>query len=321
MPNDLIVATAQFENRSGDKAFNLATMEKLAARAASGGANVIAFHECSVTGYTFARKLSKEQLWELAEVIPGGASVEALCMIARRNAITVLAGLFERGDDGGLYNTYVCVNSGGVVAKHRKIHPFINPHLKPGKAYTVFELDGWKCGILICYDNNVIENVRATALLGAEIVFMPHVTMCTPSTRPGAGYVDPMLWQDRESNASLLRADFDGTKGRAWLMKWLPARAYDNGIYVVFANPIGMDDDQLKNGCSMVIDPFGDVVAECRALGDDIAIATCSHEKIASSGGRRYRNARKPDLYRQILGAGHDPQQTVPWLSALKSAE
>ena len=54
----------------------------------------------------------------------------------------------------------------------------------------VFDLHGWKCGILICYDNNIIENVRATALLGADIIFMPHVTMCTPSTRPGAGFVD-----------------------------------------------------------------------------------------------------------------------------------
>ena len=48
-----------------------------------------------------------------------------------------------------------------------------------------FEIKGWKCGILICYDNNIIENVRATALLGADIIFMPHVTMCTPSLAPG----------------------------------------------------------------------------------------------------------------------------------------
>jgi predicted amidohydrolase len=257
----------------------------------------------------------------LAEVIPGGASVAALGMIARRYGITVLAGIFERGEDGDLYNAYMCVDRTGVVAKHRKIHPFINPHLKPGREYTVFELNGWKCGILICYDNNVVENVRATALLGAEIIFMPHVTMCTPSTRPGAGFVDPALWENRKEDPSLLRAEFDGTKGRAWLMKWLPARAYDNGIFAVFSNPIGMDDDQLKNGCSMMIDPFGDVIAECRVLGNDIAVAVCTHWKIAASGGHRYRAARKPDLYRQILGAEHRSEQTVPWLSALRSTE
>ena len=321
MQSVLKIATAQFENRSGDKAFNLARIEELSARAAGMGADAIAFHECSIAGYTFARRLSQQQLRALAEPIPGGASIEALTRIARRHAIIVLAGLFERGDEGALYNAYVCVGKGGVLAKHRKIHPFINPHLKPGNAYTVFELDGWKCGILICYDNNVVENVRATALLGAEIIFMPHVTMCTPSTRPGAGFVDPMLWHRRDETPSLLRAEFDGPKGRAWLMKWLPARAYDNGIFAVFSNPIGMDDDQLKNGCSMVVDPFGDVIAECRVLGEDIAIATCAHEKIARSGGHRYREARKPDLYRHILGAEHHSQQTVPWMSSSEATE
>jgi len=315
VPHDLRIAAAQFENRSGDKAFNLAAIADLSAQAAGSGADVVAFHECSITGYSFARRLSREQLWDLAEVIPGGASIEALTNIARRHGVAILAGLFERGDDGEVYKAQVCVDKDGIVAKHRKIHPFINPHIRPGNAYTVFELRGWNCGILICYDNNIVENVRATALLGAEIIFMPHVTMCTPSTRPGAGYVDPALWLNRESDPTSLRAEFDGLKGRAWLMKWLPARAYDNGIYVVFSNPIGMDDDQLKNGCSMVVDPFGDVIAECRRLDNEVAIATCSQQKIAMSGGHRYREARKPELYRHILGAEHRSKQTVPWMS------
>ncbi|HEX5460493.1 MAG TPA: nitrilase family protein [Steroidobacteraceae bacterium] len=315
MPPDLRIAAAQFENRSGDKAFNLAAIADLSARAARSGADVVAFHECSITGYGFARRLSREQLWDLAEPIPGGASTEALTHIARRHGVAILAGLFERGDDGEIYKAQVCVDEGGVVAKHRKIHPFINPHVRPGDSYTVFGLRGWKCGILICYDNNIVENVRATTLLGAEIIFMPHVTMCTPSTRPGAGYVDPALWLNRQSDPASLRAEFDGLKGRSWLMKWLPARAYDNGIFAVFSNPIGMDDDQLKNGCSMVVDPFGDVIAECRRLDNEIAIATCSHQKIAMSGGRRYVEARKPELYRHILGAEHRPKQTVPWMS------
>ncbi len=87
------------------------------------------------------------------------------------------------------------------MAKHRKLHPFINPHILPGDQYTVFMIDGWKCGILICYDNNVIENVRATALLGAQVIFMPHVTMCTPSPRPGSGFVNPELWKNRDNGS------------------------------------------------------------------------------------------------------------------------
>jgi predicted amidohydrolase len=311
---NLKVATAQFENKSDDKKYNLSVIDSLAATAAGEGADVIAFHECSITGYTFARHLSRERMLSIAEVIPSGKSIRSLIEIAARHNIYVLAGLFEKDKNDDLFKAYVCVNKDGLVAKFSKLHPFINPNLLPGNEYCVFDIKGWKCGILVCYDNNIIENVRATTLLGANIIFMPHVTMCTPSTRPGAGFVDPVLWENRESDPTSLRLEFDGMKGRGWLMKWLPARAYDNGIYAVFSNPIGMDDDQLKNGCSMIIDPFGDILAECRELGDDIAIATLTPEKLTQAGGHRYIQARRPELYRNILGKAHKSKQKVVWL-------
>jgi predicted amidohydrolase len=98
-------------------------------------------------------------------------------------------------------------------------------------------------------------------------------------------------------------------------MKWLPSRAYDNASYVVFSNPIGMDDDQLKNGCSMIIDPFGDIITECRTFDDCIATATISPEKLTQAGGFRYMNARRPELYRDIIGMEHTPEQKVIWLN------
>lgn len=310
----LRVSTAQFEHKSGDKDFNLSVINSLAAKAASQGADVVAFHECSVTGYTFARHLSQQEMIGLAEVIPGGESIHRLTAIAAKNNIVVLAGLFEKESIDKLFKAYVCVDKNGLVAKFRKLHPFINPYLNPGTEYCVFDIKGWKCGILICYDNNVVENVRATRLLGANVIFMPHVTMCTPAPRPGAGFVDPQLWFNRAKDPDALRAEFDGLKGREWLMKWLPARAYDNGIYVVFSNPIGMDDDQLKNGCSMIIDPFGNVISECRTLGDDITTATLDPAALTKAGGYRYISARRPDLYREILGKEHRPEQKVSWL-------
>lgn len=308
------ISTAQFENKSGDKAYNLEVISKMSAEAARQGAQAVAFHECSVTGYTFARHLSRDEMLDLSEFIPGGKSVERLQEIASKNNITVLAGLFEKDKHDKIYKAYVAVGPEGLIARHRKLHPFINPNITPGNAYTLFELNGWKCGILICYDNNIIENVRATALLGADIIFMPHVTMCTPSTRPGAGFVDPQLWYNREQDPTSLRMEFDGLKGRAWLMKWLPSRAYDNAVYAVFSNPIGMDDDQLKNGCSMIIDPFGDIVAECRNLGDEIVTATFFEEKLKQAGGYRYRKARRPDLYGSILAQPHVAEQKVAWM-------
>ncbi|HET7839097.1 MAG TPA: nitrilase family protein [Rectinemataceae bacterium] len=314
--NDLRIAVAQFEHRNGDKGYNLSVIERLSAEAAKAGADAIAFHECSITAYSFARRLSREQMLELAEPIPGGRSVAELQRIASLHRIAILAGLFEKDHEGRLYKAYVCVDRSGLRAKFRKLHPFINEHLSPGNEYVVFELKGWKCGILICYDNNVIENVRATALLGAELIFMPHVTMCTPSPRPGAGFVDRALWDNRRKDPTSLRAEFDGLKGRSWLMKWLPARAYDNGVFVAFSNPIGMDDDQLKNGSSMILDPFGDILAECRSFDDQFVVADLVHQKLADSGGSRYIRARRPELYRDIIGRDHLPEQKVAWLDS-----
>jgi predicted amidohydrolase len=318
---DIQVSTAQFEHKSGDKEYNLSVIDKLSAQAAKQGSKVIAFHECSITGYTFARHFSKEQMLDLAELVPGGESTNKLIQIAKKNNITILAGLFEKDGEDNLYKPYICVDKNGLVAKFRKLHPFINPNLTPGNEYCIFEIDGWKCGILICYDNNIIENVRATTLLGANIIFMPHVTMCTPSPRPGAGFVDPALWFNREEDPEALRAEFNGLKGREWLMKWLPARAYDNGIYVVFSNPIGMDDDQLKNGCSMIIDPFGDIMAECTSFEDGFTSAIITPDKLSLAGGTRYIKARRPDLYRYIIGREHTADQKVAWLQPEKGQE
>ena len=310
------IATAQFENKSGDKNYNLDVIDKLSKMAADDDADAVAFHECSITGYSFARHLSKEQMLDLAEFVPGGPSIKRLTEISKKNGVAILAGLFEKDNDDKLYKTYVCIDKNRLIAKYRKLHPFINPHLTPGDRYCVFKLFGWKCGILICYDNNIIENVRATNLLGADIIFMPHVTMCTPSPRPGAGFIDPELWKNRANDPTSLRLEFDGMKGRGWLMKWLPARAYDNAIYVIFSNPIGMDDDQLKNGCSMIIDPFGDIIAECRKLGDDVVTAVLTDDKITNAGGYRYKQARRPDLYKDILGQPHVSEQKVSWFNS-----
>ena len=152
---DIKVASVQFENAVGDKQINLQRISTLTAEAASKGVKIVAFHECSITSYTFAQRLSREELHSVAELVPQGPSCQELIQIARRNDVAVLAGLFERDEDGKLYNTYVCATENGIEAKFRKIHPFINPELSPGKEYIVFDLFGWKCGILICYDNNV----------------------------------------------------------------------------------------------------------------------------------------------------------------------
>src|ERR1700679_2936313 len=101
--NNLKIATAQFEHKSGDKDHNLQTIRQLSAKAAGEGADVIACHECSITGYSFALNFSRQQMLDLAEFIPDGPSVKQLQEIAAENNIVDLAGLFEKDKDEKLY--------------------------------------------------------------------------------------------------------------------------------------------------------------------------------------------------------------------------
>lgn len=308
---DIRIAAAQFEHRDGDKEYNLARIADLSQQAADRGAEIVSFHECSISAYSFVQTLSKTELLDVAEPVPDGPSVRRLTEISSDIGVPILAGLFEREGDR-VYNTYVCVDGRKLVAKFRKLHAFVHPDLSSGNDFVVFELRGCRCGMLICYDNNLVENVRITTLMGAEIVFMPHVTGCLPSAMPGRGTVDPELWSNRVLDPVPLRQELNGPKGRGWLMRWLPARAFENGIYAVFTNPIGIDDNQVRNGNSMVLDPYGEVLAECHELGDDIAIANCEAEKIANSGGRRYLRARRPELYGILAEPSTEPPLTTP---------
>ncbi len=310
---NLKVAVAQFEPKDGDKECNLSVIENLTAQAKDKGADVVSFHEMSVTAYTFFKNLSKEDAFDLAEEVPNGESTKKLIGIARKYEITLLAGLVEKADDK-IFNTYICVDGSGLKAKYRKLHPFISQYMTPGNEYVVFDIKGWKCGILICYDNNIIENVRATTILGADIIFAPHVTCCTPSAMPGRGFVDDKLWQNRIEDPVPLRLEFDGPKGRGWLMRWLPARSYDNGVYYVYTNPIGYDGEHLKNGNSMILDPYGEVLTEIRSFEDDITMATITPDKLKLAGGYRYRNARRPELYRDIIGTDHRAETKPVWM-------
>jgi len=315
--NPITISVAQFQPRNGDKAYNLSVIRKLAKKAKSLGADVISFHEMSITAYTFTKDLNLEQITDLAEEIPNGNSTQELIGISKELDIAILAGLVEKSDNE-IFNTYICATPDGMVAKYRKLHPFINKHMSAGKEYCVFDLYGWKCGILICYDNNIIENVRATSLLGAELIFAPHVTGCTPSAMPHRGFVDNQYWLNRENDPVSLRMEFDGPKGRRWLMRWLPARAYDNGVYYAFTNPVGYDGEHLKNGNSMIIDPYGEVLSEIKSFEDEITLSKITKEKIELSGGWRYKNARRPELYKDIIGRDHKSDTTPIWLKNSK---
>lgn len=312
---DIRIAAAQFEARDGDKEFNFGRVAELVQRAVDAGAEIVSFHECCLTGYTFLQELSRDRLGDLAERVPDGPSTRRLIELARQFRVAVLAGLVEAEEDR-LYNTYVAVGPDGSWHKHRKLHPFIHPALSPGNTHAVFELQGVRCGILTCYDNNLPENPRILALQGADVIFAPHVTGGLPSAMPGRGKIDRALWDRRERDPVPLRLEFLGPKGRGWLLRWLPARAYENGVYYIFTNAVGVDHDTIKPGGAMVLDPMGEILVETNALGDDVVVGLCTPEKIELSGGRRYLKARRPDLYGKLaepLPPGQQPLVNPGW--------
>lgn len=307
------IGAAQFEAADGDKEFNFSRIEALAHEAVAAGAELVSFHECSIPGYTFLENLTRDQVAELAEPVPDGPSTRRLISLAEALNATLAAGLVEIEDDK-LYNTYVVVDGNGLLAKHHKIHAFVHDALVCGDRYTVFDHLDCRFGVLTCYDNNLPENVRLTAMMGAEIILMPHVTGCLPSPMPGRGTVAPEIWQNREADPVTCRQEFDGPKGRGWIMRWLPARAFENGVYAIYTNPIGVEGDTIKPGGSMILDPFGEILVECRKLGDEVVVATLDPAKRGVSSGVAFINARRPDLYAKMvepnpnLGAGGRPE-------------
>ncbi|UAL10014.1 nitrilase family protein [Caulobacter segnis] len=295
----LRAAVVQFQHLPGDKAANLATLTGFVERAAADGVKILAFPEMCLTGYWHCVGLPRDGWLALAEPVPNGPSSLALAALARRHDMVIGSGLIERGEDGRIFNTYVVALPDGRVERHRKLHAFESEHVSSGDAFTVFDTPfGVRVGVLICWDNNLVENVRATALLGADILLSPHQTGGTASRSPHAmGVVDVALWRDREANPEALRAAFQGDKGRGWLLRWLPARAHDNGLFVLFANGVGEDAGEVRTGNAMILDPYGRVVAETDAIEDALVVADLDLDLLPLATGRRWIRGRRPELY------------------------
>jgi predicted amidohydrolase len=295
----LRVAAVQMESQPGDKAANFARMESFVAQAAQQAAQVIVFPECCITGYWFIRNLAPEDLRKLAEPIFDGESTRRLIALAAKYGLSIGAGLIEAGEGGVFHNSYVVAMPDGQARRHRKLQSFEHPLIESGTDYTVFDTPhGFRVGVLICYDNNVNENGRIAALMGAEVILAPHQTGGCRTRNPHLmGLIDRALWDDRAANPQAIEREFAGDKGRAWLMRWLPSRAHDNGVFLVFANGVGVDDDEIRTGNAMVLDPYGRILAETGQAADAMVVADLDAALLEHATGREWIAARRPELY------------------------
>ncbi len=298
----LRAAAVQFESAPGDKQANFTILERFLTQAAAQRVQLIVFPECCLTGYWFIRNLSPAQLDALAERVPSGPSTRRLAALASQYQTAIGAGLVEAAGNGVYHNTYVVALPDGQTHRHRKLHAFEHDLIRSGTEYTVFDLPGGlRAGVLICYDCNIVENVRITALRGADVLIAPHQTGGVRSRNPHLmGLVDRAAWDNRRADPQRIEREFRGDKGRGWLMRWLPSRAHDNGLFLIFSNGVGVDDDEIRTGNAMILDPYGRVLAETWAADGAMVVADLDPSLLPDATGRRWMRSRRPDLYAPI---------------------
>jgi predicted amidohydrolase len=295
----LRAAAVQMESLPGDKEANFRKVEGFVERAVKDGVELVVFPECCLSGYWFMRNLADAELAALAEPVPDGPGTRRLQKLAADSGLTLGAGLVEAAPDGGFYNCYVVALPDGTLHCHRKLHAFEHPLMRNGSEFTVFDLPGGvRAGVLICYDCNLIENVRLTALGGAEVLIAPHQTGAVRSRNPHLmGLIERRVWDERHTNPEAIEREFRSDKGRGWLLRWLPSRAHDNGLFLIFSNGVGVDDDEIRTGNAMILDPYGRILVETWKAADDMVIADLDPGLLPDSTGRSWIRARRPELY------------------------
>jgi predicted amidohydrolase len=252
----------------GDIAYNLAQTVRWTHAARDAGADLVCFPELNITGYG-----AHGDIGTLAQPIPGPVS-RRLSRLARETGLIVLAGMAEHNPDGRPFATHCAFRPSGRLARYRKVYlaPPEKPHFQPGDAVPVFRTPAATFGIQLCYDAHFPELSTAMTALGAHILFMPHAS---PRGEAAA-------------------------KHQSW-MRHLPARAFDNGVFVVACNQLGDNGKGLVfAGNAVVIGPSGNVLKKNVAGKEGLLVAdlqAADLEAVRSHPMRYFFPNRRPDLY------------------------
>jgi len=243
---------------------NRETMARVARESAAKGCNLVMFPELFASGYNIG-----ERMFDLAEPADGH-TFEALAAAASENGIAILAGYPERSGDA-VYNSAMLVGPDGKhLANARKSHLFgtMEKHLfAPGDALTLATLGRLRIGILICYDVEFPEAVRELVLQGAELIAVPTALM----------------------------HPFD--RVAQWLV---PVRAFENQVFVAYANRCGREGDIEYCGLSCIIAPDGSELARARKA-EKLLIADIDPSAFAQTrSDNPYLADRRPELYRTL---------------------
>jgi len=279
---DVRVSAVQMNGKLGEKADNLDRLKAWARRAASEGAELVLFPELVITGHWISG-----EVWKIAEEVPDGGSVSELRDLSKELGIFISAGIAEI-DRGVVYNTQFIVGHGEYIGKSRKLHMSRDEYFTYRVGYTlpVFDIGKCKVGISICYDNCFPETSRILAIKGAEVLLAPHAARCG-------------RWEGEDGEREKVEGHWKSVG------KIYPARASDNGLYLVYANQAGWAGEDIYHaGCSFILDPFGEMIArwEGGRIAEGMVTATLSAERMAGKRGSAgfTLRVRRPEIYREI---------------------
>jgi 5-aminopentanamidase len=238
---------------------NLSRLDAVCALAAAQRVEVLVTPEMFISGYAITRA----EVERIAEEAGGPIEAE-VSDIAQRRRLAIVYGYPERAPDGAVYNAATMIGPDGVVrGRHRKVHLYGDVDREQFAANPqrpqAFDFDGSRVGMLICYDVEFPESVRALAVDGARTVLVPTANM----------------------------------KGGEEVQEFLVrARACENNCYVVYANYCGADSVFQYNGLSMICGPRGEVLEQGSATTEELVIADLPDESPGT-----YLADRRADLY------------------------
>ncbi|MGL3606956.1 carbon-nitrogen hydrolase family protein [Rhizobium sp. G187] len=260
----MLISLYQMQPLSGDVPGNIGKIARAAMAAAEMGADLLVTPELGISGYAQGAGFAS-----LAEG-RDGPIMEALREIAADCGLAICAGFPER-DGAHVYNSSVLVRPDGSAEFYRKSHLYgegeraaFTPGSEPPQ---VFDLNGIKTGMLICYDVEFPENVRTLALAGAELVLVPTALPQGLISRRVADIV-------------------------------VPARAFENGVFLVYADLCGTENELSYGGRSVILGPDGDELARAGMM-ETLLVAEVNPAAYDEARAQNpYLTDRRPGLYR-----------------------
>jgi predicted amidohydrolase len=265
---DIRIAAVIFNSPLNRIRHNLDRMTDWVHAAKNKGALLVCFPELNITGYSAEQDIKKS-----AEPVPGSIS-RNLAQMAREHQIVILAGLIENDETGRVFASHLVVSPNGSWGVYRKIHiaPPERNLFSPGAEVPLFDIQGIKFGIQLCYDAHFPELSTRMAIDGADVIFMPHAS---PRGTPSG-------------------------KFNSW-MRHLTARAFDNSLFIVACNQTGENQKGLDfPGIAVILGPDGQILAKDISGKEAIISADLKSDDLAnvrSHPMRYFLPNRRPEIY------------------------